>query len=139
MALMGPSACSVLVLLADQWSKRTVLTHAADRVVAVGPLLKIRFVPHWHNLDAVAGSRAALLVTWGLALVSAVILYLFGSWFQGPAALFGLGLAFGGAASNLLDILWRGYVVDFIDLGWWPVFNLADMAIIAGLAMAFLW
>lgn len=136
---LGPSACGVLILLADQWSKRTVQTYAAHRVVALGPLLRIRFVPHRHNLYAGAGSRAALLLAWALALVSAVILHRSSAWFQGPAALFGLGLAFGGAASNLLDILWRRYVIDFIDLGWWPVFNLADMAIIAGLATAFLW
>ena len=44
----------------------------------------------------------------------------------------GLGLALGGAGSNVLDQLRRGAVVDFLDLGWWPVFNLADAAIVAG-------
>lgn len=136
---LGPFACGVLILLADQWSKRTIQTHAENRLPALGPLLRIRFLPHRRSLYAGAGSRAALMLTWALALVSAVILHRSSAWFQGPAALFGLGLAFGGAASNLLDILRQRYVIDFIDLGWWPVFNLADVAIIAGLAAAFLW
>ncbi len=47
-----------------------------------------------------------------------------------------LGGALGGAASNLLDRFWRGAVVDFIDLGFWPVFNLADVAICVGAFVA---
>jgi signal peptidase II len=34
-----------------------------------------------------------------------------------------------------MDRLRLGYVVDFIDLRWWPVFNLADSAIVIGVAM----
>ena len=55
----------------------------------------------------------------------------------GITALFG-GLA-GGAVGNLADRLFRaddgflsGAVIDFIDLQWWPIFNIADMAIVGG-------
>lgn len=47
-------------------------------------------------------------------------------------------LILGGAAGNLADRIWRGQVVDFLDLHWmqfhWPAFNLADTAISAGAA-----
>jgi signal peptidase II len=46
-----------------------------------------------------------------------------------------LGLALGGATGNLVDHLFRGGVVDFIDLGFWPVFNLADSAIVVGILL----
>ena len=46
-----------------------------------------------------------------------------------------LGLLIGGAAGNLLDRLVRGYVFDFIDVGFWPVFNLADCAITVGIGL----
>jgi signal peptidase II len=60
-----------------------------------------------------------------------------------------LGLILGGALGNLTDRLFRspgplrGHVVDFIDLHWngesvWPVFNVADMAIVSGAALALL-
>lgn len=59
------------------------------------------------------------------------------------------GVIAGGAIGNLLDRIFRaedgvlsGAVVDFIDLGWWPVFNIADSAIVVGvlaiIAMSFL-
>ena len=46
-----------------------------------------------------------------------------------------LGLVLGGALGNLSDRLLRGHggaVVDFIDFEWWPVFNVADIAISVG-------
>ena len=39
------------------------------------------------------------------------------------------GLFLGGVAGNLIDRVLRQYVVDFIDVGFWPVFNIADAAI----------
>ncbi len=41
-----------------------------------------------------------------------------------------LGLILGGALGNLIDRILYGAVIDFIDLGWWPVFNIADSAIV---------
>ncbi len=52
------------------------------------------------------------------------------------------GLITAGAIGNLLDRLRLNYVVDFLDLGWWPVFNVADMAIVCGgilLVLKLLW
>jgi signal peptidase II len=55
-----------------------------------------------------------------------------------PAQAIALGLIMGGAAGNLIDRLLRdegllrGAVVDFIDLQWFPVFNVADAAINIG-------
>jgi len=46
-----------------------------------------------------------------------------------------LGLQLGGALGNLLDRLRLGYVVDFIDFKVWPVFNIADSAIVVGTAL----
>ena len=59
-----------------------------------------------------------------------------GPLFQNGASHAGLGLAMGGATANLADRLWRGGVVDFIDVGFWPVFNIADVAIVLGVVVA---
>ncbi len=50
-------------------------------------------------------------------------------------ALWGCALVLGGAAGNLIDRLQLGYVVDFIDLRVWPVFNVGDSAITIGVAL----
>ena len=46
-----------------------------------------------------------------------------------------LGLQMGGAAGNLLDRVLLGHVIDFIDVGTWPIFNLADSSIMIGLGL----
>ena len=43
-----------------------------------------------------------------------------------------LGLILGGTVGNLIDRLSSGYVTDFIDIGFWPAFNLADSAVVVG-------
>ena len=46
-----------------------------------------------------------------------------------------LGLQLGGAAGNLLDRVRLGHVTDFLDVGPWPVFNIADSSIVIGLVL----
>ncbi len=46
-----------------------------------------------------------------------------------------LNLVLAGAIGNLIDRIFRGYVVDFIDLKFWPVFNLADSFIVIGVLL----
>jgi len=125
-----------LLLVLDQCSKNLVQLYVRGRPVSCGPV-QIRYVANLKTFYRSDRTRAALVVMWFAALLSAVLLHRSGGWFQGTPALLSLGLAFGGAAGNLSDILRLSYVVDFIDLHWWPVFNLADLAIVAGLAGAF--
>jgi signal peptidase II len=50
----------------------------------------------------------------------------------------GLGMILGGATGNLVDRFFRspgplrGHVVDFLSIGWWPVFNVADPSVVGG-------
>lgn len=46
-----------------------------------------------------------------------------------------IALMLGGALGNLIDRIHQGHVTDFIDVGPWPVFNIADSAIVVGLIM----
>jgi signal peptidase II len=130
-------AAGGLFLLLDQWSKRVVQLHLADRSHSRGRVVRIRCVRNRKDARAGRATRATLVLVWAAALTSAIVLHRRGSWFQTPAALLGLGAAFGGAAGNMLDVLRRRWIVDFIDVGWWPVFNLADVAIVVGLVAAF--
>ena len=49
-----------------------------------------------------------------------------------------IGMLFGGAASNLFDRLRAGFVTDFLHIHHWPIFNLADVCVVAGVALLLL-
>ena len=127
-------AAASLVLLLDQWSKRVVRLRLAHRPVNFGRIVRIRRVISAKESYNRRGARAGLVVIWLVALACATMLYASGRSY--PSSL-GMGVALGGAAGNLLDILCRRSVLDFIDLRWWPVFNVADVGIVVGLALAF--
>jgi signal peptidase II len=130
-------ASAAVLFLVDQWSKSAAQVYAPDRGISFGPLLRIRCVAGLKRIYTPFGVRAAMVLLWILALLSAIILRSSGFWFHSQTSAFGLGLALGGSAGNLSDILRFRYVVDFVDLRWWPVFNFADVGIIGGLLLAF--
>lgn len=91
-----------------------------------------------HNTGGAFGlfqSGAAPLAVISLAVVVVIVVYSrrVGS-FSGLVGT-ALGLELGGAAGNLADRLRLGYVVDFIDLQVWPVFNIADASITIGVIL----
>lgn len=125
---------AAITLLFDQITKRVVRARLGVPVRV--PLLQIREVQHRERIYDRVGFRATLIAVWCAAAIAAVWLHNSGIFHSG-AELASMGCALGGAAGNLVDILRRRHVVDFIDLGWWPVFNLADVAIVGGLLLAF--
>jgi len=86
----------------------------------------------------VRAHRGAWLTLWVVEIAALIGLVELVPVFRGVAVQVALGVALGGATGNLLDRLRRGRVVDFIDLGFWPAFNLADVAIVCGAAVAIL-
>ncbi|GFG49143.1 signal peptidase II [Mycolicibacterium agri] len=79
--------------------------------------------------------------TWVLTLIaSAVVVGIIwmGRRLVSPWWAIGLGMILGGALGNLVDRFFRspgplqGHVVDFLSIGWWPVFNVADPAVVGG-------
>jgi len=127
---------AVLVLVVDQLTKWWVVNHVDEPVHVVWTLRVVRA----YN----TGTAFSLGAGWGpiigiLAVVVVVLLVRFGRTVVSPVGTVALGLVLGGALGNLLDRLLRdgsgflhGAVVDFIDLQWWPIFNVADSAIVVG-------
>jgi signal peptidase II len=130
-------AAAVLLFL-DQWSKRVVRHRFAHRSVDLGRSVRIRRVITVKAIYQRWGVRVALVLVWFVALACTAALHVSGATLQSLPSLWGVGAALGGAAGNLVDILRRQAVVDFIDLGWWPAFNVADVGIVGGLTVV-LW
>ncbi|CAN5441932.1 signal peptidase II [soil metagenome] len=79
--------------------------------------------------------------TWVLTLVATGVvigIIWMGRRLVSPWWALGLGMILGGALGNLMDRFFRspgplrGHVVDFFSVGWWPVFNVADPAVVGG-------
>jgi signal peptidase II len=130
------TAC-FLVLALDQWSKYLIRTRLPREGFVWSRFVRISYIANFTLEFRGASSPRAMASTWLVALASILVLRHFGGWFSKSSALCGLGLALGGAAGNLLDIFRLRHVIDFVDFGWWPAFNAADVAIVGGLALAF--
>jgi signal peptidase II len=128
------------VVAADQWTKNLALEHLKPGVPrhVLGPV----------NLLLTFNSGAAFSLGAGATpLVEVAVVVLVGALvllsrrFAARSALtrVALGLLLGGALGNLIDRLFRhhsGAVVDFIQaVSWWPVFNVADSAVVVGAAL----
>lgn len=135
---LGWLLSAALVLALDQASKAWALGLPARTTggsTGWGP--RIRVV---HNTRLCRGLRrpGALALLWvGAVAGNALLLAALPTLGRAPAGL-ALGAAVGGATGNLVDVLRRGGIVDFVDLRVWPVFNLADAAIVVGGAIALL-
>jgi signal peptidase II len=128
---------AIAVILLDQFSKNLVeQSLALYEVWAPFPALEpyFRFI-HAANTGAAFGLFPDISLFFGLMalLVSGFIIYYNHTlpadnrWLR-----VALGLTLGGALGNLIDRLRLGHVTDFLDFGPWPVFNVADMAVVSG-------
>ena len=127
---------ALIVLVLDQFSKFLV----RDRLVfrESFPIDGFFRFTHTHNTGSAFGifqdQNTPLILVSFLGVAILVMIYRSQ---KVPSALLrlSLGLQMGGAVGNLLDRLRLGHVTDFVDVGTWPVFNVADASIITGLVI----
>lgn len=75
-----------------------------------------------------------LLIPLSLIMVVVIVAYGFRALnMDSPLSMIVLGFITGGAAGNMIDRVVRGFVIDFIQVGWWPTFNLADAFLTVGI------
>ena len=137
-------AVAAVVLALDQLSKAWVVSELGDgRTIELVGSLRLRLTMNYGSAFSLANGRGALISLLALAVVA--VLLRTGRHARSPVMAVALGLGVGGALGNLLDRAFRagdgflgGGVVDFVDLQWWPVFNLADSAIVVGAIGLFL-
>ena len=125
---------ALIVLVADQLSKRLIMHTFLpnESRVAIPNVLWWDYVQNTHGAFGLFGDSAALLVVMAL-----VVLTVFWFAFRDAArhslvVRIAFGAIVGGAIGNIVDRIHYHFVVDFIDLHWWPVFNIADSCISIG-------
>jgi signal peptidase II len=135
LAITALFAAAVFATSADQASKALAgLPRADRRIRRAGRRSGLRWVLN-HRASLVAMPLSWVVLIWIAVLAAAVLAVVQASPLLGIGGTVGLGLALGGATSNLADRVLRGGVVDFIAIGAWPTFNLADAAMLTGTAL----
>jgi signal peptidase II len=133
---VGLGTIAFAALVADQLTKHLVSSRLAldEDVRVVGPLS----IHHVQNSGIAFGlfssATPVVIVLTGLA-VAWMLAFFARSGSRHPLLPVSLGLVIGGSLSNLIDRVRLGHVTDFLDLRFWPAFNLADSFIVVGVAI----
>jgi signal peptidase II len=130
---------AAIIVGLDQWTKWLVRTNIAagqswlpDSLQWLSPYARI---VHWYNRGAAFGmfQEGSMVFTVLAFIVIAAIIYYYPqvSSVDWPLRL-AMSMQLGGAIGNLIDRLTIGHVTDFISIGTFPVFNIADSSISVG-------
>ncbi len=132
---------AALVFAADQYTKFLVSSHLAigEAWMPIESLAPFVVIRHVRNSGAAFGmfpQGGTLFLIIAVIVVCTIVWYYYRRALSAPLWVrLSLGLMLGGALGNMIDRIRFGYVVDFIDLGWWPVFNVADSSIVVGVTL----
>jgi len=130
------AAIAVAALVADQITKHVVTGSLAlgDETKVVGPLT-IHHVQNTGIAFGLFGGATAIVALLTSAAIVWMVVFFRRSGARHPLLPVAFGFLIGGSASNLIDRIRLGHVTDFLDLGFWPAFNLADSFICVGVAL----
>ena len=135
---LGLGSIALAAVCADQLTKVIVSSALGlgESVQIAGPFS----IHHVQNSGIAFGlfSEATTIVIALTALaVSWMLAFFARSGQRHPVLPVALGFVLGGSSSNLLDRVRLGHVTDFLDIRYWPAFNLADTFIVVGVAILF--
>lgn len=134
------AGCAALVVVADQVTKQLALDGLSDGPVEVVPgAVTLRLTFNSGGAFGIGGDFPAFFLVATVAIVVTIVFW--ARRVEDPRLMIPLGLIVGGGLGNLFDRIVRDYggrVVDFVDFHVWPVFNLADASIVAGVGLILL-
>jgi signal peptidase II len=132
----GLLAVAFAAVVADQVTKQIVVSQLSlgESVHVVGPL-EIRHVTNPGIAFGLFSSWATIVTALTAVAVLWMLFYFARSGARHPVLPVALGLLVGGSLANLIDRLRLGHVTDFLDLRFWPAFNLADSFIVIGVTI----
>jgi signal peptidase II len=133
---VGLIAVAAAAVVADQLTKHIVASQLAlgDSVKVVGPF-SIHHVQNSGIAFGLFAQATAIVIVLTLVAVAWMVGYFARSGARHPLLPVAVGLLIGGSVSNLADRVRLGHVTDFLDLRYWPAFNLADSFIVVGVAI----
>lgn len=130
---------AVSALIADQLTKWWAVNRLSRGTIDVVGSLRLNLVSNTGTAFSLGSGRGLGPVIALMGVVVVVVLVVMGGAARRTVGAVAAGLVIGGALGNLADRAFRGdhgflhgAVIDFIDLQWWPIFNVADASIVVG-------
>lgn len=122
-----------LVFTADFFIKRYFLfNHSFESIPVIKNILYLTVVFNKGAAFGILKGKTVLLIYTGIIFMLVFLFAVINEQRKNIFFLISCGLIIGGALSNLTDRVFLGFVVDYIDIRVWPVFNLSDSAISVG-------
>ncbi len=123
----------VSVLAFDQLSKWWIVANyqVGESHALLGQWLHLTYVQNRGAAFGIMSGQSWFFLTAALIVIIGLIYYNLRYSVDRLVQIM-MGLIVAGALGNFIDRIRLRYVIDFFDLGWWPVFNIADMAVVVG-------
>ncbi|MCL2338290.1 MAG: signal peptidase II [Firmicutes bacterium] len=127
-------------LILDQLAKFliTFAMHPGESLAVLPPVFYITYVLNPGAAFGILANQTNLFIALSVVVIVGILVGYRYLPRERVWTYVGLGMLVGGAMGNLLDRIRLGLVVDFLDFRVWPVFNLADTAIVIGVALLIL-
>lgn len=134
---------SISLVILDQWTKTLVRTNLSfsETWMPLDWLAPYVRVVNWHNTGAAFGifqGNNGIFMALAFVIIGLILFYFPTIPESDIYFRLALSLQMAGAAGNLIDRLMRGFVTDFISVGKFPVFNVADSCITMGVVVLLL-
>lgn len=137
---------AALIFALDQTSKYLVVQHIAlnsswSFFPNLAKIFQFTFVTNSGAAFGMFPQLGGIFMVIAIVVIASIVIFYrhlptYSIWVR-----LSLALQLGGALGNLLDRVTRGYVIDFVDIGFWPIFNVADLSIVLGVTILayYLW
>ena len=127
---------ALLIIALDQVSKYFIKANMTPGQSIPGEgFFRITYSTNEGMVFGLFANQTFLITLTAIVGIAAIIIYSRYPIFNQVLVRVALGLMLGGAVGNLIDRIRLGEVIDFIDVGAWPVFNLADSAVVVGVVL----
>ncbi|MDF2876406.1 MAG: lspA [Sporomusa sp.] len=136
MSILVFGVISVAVIIFDQWSKQYVQSHMLPgmSIPVVDNIFHITYVLNPGAAFGILENQQMLFIVIALIMLGLTVYFFKQIPHKFRLMRLGLSLLAGGAVGNVIDRVQTGYVIDFFDFRIWPVFNVADIAIVTGVS-----
>ncbi len=131
-----------VVILFDQLSKYLIRVNMElnDSISLIDGIFHLTYIHNYGAAFSLFQNKTEFLILMQLVVIVAVLVYLIKKqrkehW----VLLMSLSLIAAGGMGNLVDRAINGYVVDFLDLRIWPIFNIADISVCVGCGLLVLY